>query len=444
MVKQFFDNIQNLISYKKENYILVKNKFFKKYKADFKDFIFYMVGNKGKTSVLELDDYFNNKYNDVHERMTMKISKQNFSKRRSYIDPKFFKDANKGGVKDTYLLNEYELDNFKGYNIFAIDGSQVKLPNTPQTREEFGIDLNSLEKTETPKARISVMSDVKNEFIIDSSISSLSVGESVLAFENIQEADEIIDLKKSIIIFDRNYASAELILLLLKKESHFIFRLKSNTYKKERQRMKTNDEYVNINLNKNRTRNIKNQELKEKTEELDYLNLRIVNIPLKNGEIETLLTNIPKEKGTPEELKDLYGERWQIEKGYDVLKNKVHIENFSGKRRITIEQDFYSQILMYNILMEYKIEYNAKLKKDPKYKNYKCEYKVNMNILAGKLKSNLYKIFLAETQEERILINNEIYNLAKKNIIKVKKKSSTPRKKNPLSNKYPYNNQKNF
>ncbi|MDR2830934.1 MAG: transposase [Methanobrevibacter sp.] len=49
--------------------------------------------------------------------------------------------------------------------------------------------------------------------------------------------------------------------------------------------------------------------------------------------METLLTNIPQEIASPTELKELYGERWQIEKEYDVLKNKIHMENFSGKRR---------------------------------------------------------------------------------------------------------------
>ena len=53
-------------------------------------------------------------------------------------------------------------------------------------------------------------------------------------------------------------------------------------------------------------------------------------------------------------------------------------------------------------------------------------------------------MFLADTEEERILIEEEVYNLAKKNIIKVKNKPSKPRTKNPLANKYPYNNRKNF
>ena len=97
--------------------------------------------------------------------------------------------------------------------------------------------------------------------------------------------------------------------------------------------METDDEWVNISLNSNRRRNIKDEELKAKAEELSHLNLRIVNIPLKTGEIETLLTNLPNDIASPAELKNLYGERWQIEKGYDVLKNKLEIENFTGKTR---------------------------------------------------------------------------------------------------------------
>jgi len=374
----------------------------------------------------------------------MTTTKQNFSKRRQCIDPLIFKTANANTIEELYSSNKYHLDKYKGYFVFNIDGSQSDLPNTPQTREEFNVDLNSLEKIESPKARISVMSDAKNEFILDSYISELSVGESVLAFEHIAKVSEFVDLKKAINIFDRGYASAELILQLLEKESNFIFRLKSDTYKKERSKMKTDDEWININLNANRIRNIKNEELKKKAKELDFLHLRVVNIPLENGVIETLLTNLPENLANSAELKNLYGERWQIEKGYDVLKNKIHIENFSGKKRITIEQDFFSQILMYNILIEYKTLCNMDLKKNPKNKNFKCKYKVNVNILAGKLKSSLYEMFLADTEEEREKIEEQVYNLAKKNTIKIKNKPSSPRKKKTTPKRYPYNNRKNF
>ena len=163
--------------------------------------------------------------------------------------------------------------------------------------------------------------------------------------------------------------------------------------------MKTDDEYVEIRLNATRTQNIKNKELKEKAKEITHLNLRIVNIPLETGEIETLITNLPPETATSMELKTLYGERWQIETGYDILKNKLHIENFSGKKRIIIEQDFYSQIYMYNVLISAKIEFNKKIQAK-KNKNCQCEYKININLLAGQLKNNLFPIIFTENPKK--------------------------------------------
>jgi hypothetical protein len=440
----FFKILLLFIYNEKENFLLDENRFSKTYKMTFKDFIIYIIGNRGKTSVLEIDDFFKIRYRDVRKRVAMTISKQNLSQQRMYIDPEFFKQTNAEAIKELYSTKKYVLKKFKDLYCLIIDGSQVKIPNTVQTREEFDVDKNSKKKTKTPKARISVMSDAKNEFILDSVISSLSVGESVLALENIRNAAKIIDLSKAMLIFDRGYVSAELIMELLSHKSYFIFRLKSDTYKKERDKMKSDDEWVEINLDKSRTKNIKDPELKALAEELACFNLRIVNVTLKNGVVETLLTNLPEEIANLAELKNLYGERWQVEKGYDVLKNKLHIENFSGKKRITIEQDFFSQILMYNILIEFKTKCNMELGKNLKYKNYKCVYKVNMNILAGKLKSSLYELFLVPSKEERKIIEEEIYSIAKKNTIKVKNKSSSPRNKNPLASKFPYNNRKNF
>ncbi|MDR0912589.1 MAG: transposase [Methanobrevibacter sp.] len=190
------------------------------------------------------------------------------------------------------------------------------------------MDSLSLNETKTPKARISVLSDAKNEFILELRIIRLICGRIILAFKHIEKADEIIDLSQAIIVFDRNYASIELITQLLLKNSHFIFSLSQNRYKKERKNMKTDDEWINLNLNKSRTKNIKNDKIRQKAEELDSLNLIIVNIPLETGEIETSLTNMPYELATPQELKELYGKKWQIETEYNVLKNKLQIKNF--------------------------------------------------------------------------------------------------------------------
>ena len=36
---------------------------------------------------------------------------------------------------------------------------------------------------------------------------------------------------------------------------------------------------------------------------------------------------------------------WEIETSYDALKNSLKIERITAKKRLTIEQDFYSQVV---------------------------------------------------------------------------------------------------
>lgn len=438
MYEFYLSDLEKLINYEKENYVLVENKFSRHRKMAFKDFVYYILLNKGKSSVLEIDEYFKERFGgDV-----IPISKQDLSQQRLLLNPLIFKDADKNALKEIYSGNQWELEKFKGYHVFNVDGSQLDIPNTPITREEFEVKLRALKETKSPKARVSVMSDAKNEIIIDSIISPSHIGENNLAFQNIENASKIIDLEKAIVVFDRAYASTELFLQLIEKNSKFIFRLKKSDYKKERKHMITNDESVEIKLNSLRTQNIKNKELKEKAEKITHLNLRILNIPLETGEIETLITNLPPETANPLELKELYGERWQIETGYDILKNKLHIENFSGKKRITIEQDFYAQIHMYNILISAKIEFNKKIQTENK--NCQCQYKININILAGKLKNNLLEIIFTENPKKRKKLWKNIDKTIKRNLRKVKKKPPTPRKTKKPKRKYPYNNRKNF
>ena len=77
----------------------------------FKDFIVYILGNRGKTSVLELDDFFKNKFKCIKMRRLMRVTKQNFSHRRQYIMPEFFKDVSAAATKEIYSKNLKSLKN---------------------------------------------------------------------------------------------------------------------------------------------------------------------------------------------------------------------------------------------------------------------------------------------------------------------------------------------
>ena len=56
--------------------------------------------------------------------------------------------------------------------------------------------------------------------------------------------------------------------------------------------------------------------------------IRVLRIPLENGTIETLITNVFDSSFTTEDFKHLYYLRWGIEEKYDEIKNKMKIEAF--------------------------------------------------------------------------------------------------------------------
>ena len=75
------------------------------------------------------------------------------------------------------------------------------------------------------------------------------------------------------------------------------------------------------------------------------INLRVTKVNVKNKEgktyTETLLSTLPMDKYSKEELRTLYKYRWEVETDYDRLKNVLELENFTGQRRIIIEQDVF-------------------------------------------------------------------------------------------------------
>ena len=418
------------------------NAFTRDRKMGFKDFIWYLIFQKGRTTSMELDEYLKNK-NGTYE---ISISKQAFSKQRFNLKPQIFIDLYKDYIIDFYENYPEEVKTYKGYYILAIDGSMVEIPNTEELREEFKTQKNSSGHRESARARVSGIYDIENEFMIDATIADCGQGEKSLAKANIEKAGKIIDLKKSIIIFDRGYPGIDLIWYLEKLGVKYIFRLQStNMYEKEKRSIATNDEWVNLKVDGDRLRKIEEETVRQELKEKKTIPVRMSKVTLDTGEIEYLLSNILEEIIPADEMKEAYFKRWKIEIGYDVLKNKLHIENFTGKTQITIEQDFYAQIYTFNVLQDIKHTANVELQEKHKNKNLKYEYKPNINILAGWLKNILIAMIFVNTKEERRKLYDIIIEKAEKNLVAIKPNRAYERKHDTSKrNKYTTNLRNNM
>ena len=144
--------------------------------------------------------------------------------------------------------------------------------------------------------------------------------------------------------------------------SYFVVRLRKDSYKEERMNIIEEDSSISLNITGERLKKFHDLELKNIYSKKWTMDLRIVTITNNNGENYSLLTNIPEKVLKTNEIGEIHKLRWGIETNYNIMKNRIYIENYSGKRRICIEQDIYSKFLKFNIFHYLKIKFNKLIK----------------------------------------------------------------------------------
>ena len=315
----------------------------------FPDLNWFILNKKGLSTAMEL-------YNYYKVKKAESVSVQAFSKARMNLDPEIFTKLNK-----RYLTEVYEntpIQKFKGRIQLAFDGMVADLWNEKTLKEVYGGTKNSEGEINLAKAQTCGIYDCLNNMVIDFQIAPYNTSEKELSIINIENAVEFFKEQKICTLFDRLFPSIELFHFLSEKNIKFVGRLKKTAYKEEIEQMKSNDECITIKITPNRMRHIQDEETKKKLLELGEMRLRVSKIELENDEEEEehLISNYYLDEIDYDEMKDLYAERWKIENSFNVLKNKLEIENISGESQIAIEQDFKAQILVHNIIQDVKNE----------------------------------------------------------------------------------------
>ena len=133
----------------------------------------------------------------------------------------------------------------------------------------------------------------------------------------------------------------------------------------------------------------KNPELIEYLKSGNLLNVRLVNIVLPTGEIETLITNLSEIEMTYEELNELYRLRWGIENSYHYLKESMKIETITSSNEdiikqyliyILLEDDDKLRDLYMSILYEKILKHIVPIRPNRKYerkKDVKNKHRIN-------------------------------------------------------------------
>ena len=300
----------------------------------------FQIFREKSTTRHDINTFYLESQNHSYKR----VNRGNFSKQRKHILPEFFKEVNRNYLHEIKFNENLTIHkSYNGFRLFAVDGLTISFDNNQQLRKDFKVKEGNLNKKNPSEAKFTAIMDLLNGQIIDGELGIFRQSERELLKINLENSKDLLDPEKSILTLDRGFISLEIMATLIEKGLYFVQRHNSRYYKREISQIKTNDEYIKIKLNSGRLRGFKDPQLKEKYSKELYLEVRCVTVKLESGTIERILTNIPPEIMSTEDIYHIYGERWIIETNYNSLKNRFYIENFTSNTAENIKQTFTQQ-----------------------------------------------------------------------------------------------------
>lgn len=400
---------------------LSENDFTRVRKQTFSNTLLFMMNFLRKSLSLEIENFVKHISSLKDGKFVSVFSKSAFSQCRNKIKPEVFVHLNQTLIRDFYTDNDDSVKLWEGFRLLAIDGSRLTLPNTEELKNYYGETKNQT-NAGVVQARVSVMYDVLNKYVLDGIVSPLSIGEADSAINHLEHTKS-----KDLIIYDRGYPSFRLIFEHNIRSIDFVIRAKKDF----------NNEIIDFYASDLITKIVKiypgkNTKISDKP--YDYKTsktVRLVRVPLPNGEDEILITSLLDTKKYPSSIfKSLYFKRWNIETFYDEFKTKLKVENFSGYSKHSILQDFYVALFVSNIQTMLVEEINQELQNDTKTK---YTYKVNNNLSYGFLKDRIVTLFFSETNTQEIL--SELKQLLKKHLIPIRPDRKFERHKDKYRNR---------
>lgn len=394
-----------------ETYRVSNTDFSRKRKQSFPGTVLFLVNLTTKSLAMEIEGFINIFKNGFNIKA---FTKSAFVQYRKKLKPEMFKHLSDVIVSEFYSDNELGVKLWNGFRVLAVDGSRLTLPYTNELKEIYGQVINQ-QQTGVIQARVSVLYDVINNYVIDGILCELSKGEGKLALEHLLHAN-VDDL----VIYDRGYPSFKLMYEHLKQKSNFLIRAKATFNNATIEFIKSGQTTEIINLHPTQNISFADKEYNKNTS----IRVRLVRVELPNGEVELLITSLLDiTRFKNEGFKELYFMRWGIELFYDELKNKLKVENFSGYSNQSIMQDFHAAIFVSNVQTLIISELTDEINEQTKGTKYK--YKVNNNLSYGFLKDRIVTLFSSKNNMDETI--NELKHLLKKHLVPIRPNRSNPR-----------------
>jgi hypothetical protein len=241
-----------------------------------------------------------------------------------------------------WAMKSAEAHQWRSLKVFGVDGSTLRVADTPENREYFGLTNSRRGQSAYPIARVVALMAVRSHLLLAARFGSHTISETEYAQDLWKELPD-----NSVTLVDRGFLSAVTLIGLNKSGAnrHWVTRAKKNLNLCRFMRLGRNDWLAAMQVSA--------QARKQDPTLTDLWLVRAVRYQRKGFRPSMLLTSLLDAETYPaDEVVELYHERWELELGFDEIKTEVldREETIRSRKPETVKQEIWGVLLAYNLV----------------------------------------------------------------------------------------------
>lgn len=379
-----------------------------------------VIARKGRTLKMEMREFARER------RLGSTISVPGYLKQREKLNPLALLDLARNHAASVYADGAYRT--YAGMLVLAVDGSTANVPTNPETIERYG-DSSGHGASQATMG-LSAAFDVLNRQIVSLTVNRGGFDERAQVPEHLSSLPEVIGEAPFMLVMDRGYPSFALMADLSDAGVPYVMRCQSNFMNAEFKAAARagGDAELEVALDYPRIAWAREHDpaAYERLRAHAPLPVRCALVDIGTGEREKIVTNIPAGILPPGSLKEVYHLRWGVETCFQMLKDRLQMENLTGTKPVLIEQDVYASAYLLNVAFDMANEADLKAAGDAGSRGWAHEMTVNRSFAIGVLKDELIRLVMADDSEREAMMAGIVDEISRC-LVPVRRDRSYPR-----------------